>query len=268
MKKITFFLVLIWSKSLIAQDIQLNSNYSIIGNSNSNSTQLLFWNGTSAYYGRKLTGMIGVNSHYFRINGETKLMINELGNVGIGTIKPDMALSIDGGIGLFRNNQYPTDYSIGFLKYEDGLILGNSSSSDPIRFQTNSIDRLYIDNNGNIGIGTSLTGTHKLAVEGSIGAREIQVEVNGWSDFVFGNDYDLRSLEETEKFIIENKHLPDIPCQKEVDKKGINLAEMDAKLLQKIEELTLYLIEQNKINQALQEKVNQLEEEMDNIRKK
>ncbi|GAF06003.1 hypothetical protein [Saccharicrinis fermentans] len=347
MRKITLFLILIWSKSLIAQDIPLNSNYSILGNSGSNATQLLYWNGSNVYYGRKLPGMIGVKSHFFRINGETKLMINELGKVGIGTIEPDMALSIDGGIGLFRNNQFPTDYSLGFLKYEDGLILGNSSSSDPIRFQTNSVDRFYISNSGNIGIGTSTPkgnlqfegqaqrlifstdisqqensariefwetnsgieisenaqfsiqydglndalrfkgksgslvdndfmiikrngqvgigteldnlGNHKLAVEGSIGAREIKVESSGWSDFVFNNDYELKSLEETEQFILKNNHLPDIPNEKEVEEEGINLGQMDAKLLQKIEELTLYLIEQNKLNNAQQKKIEQLE---------
>ncbi len=112
--------------------------------------------------------------------------------------------------------------------------------------------------NGNVGIGTEVTGNHKLAVEGSIGAREIQVEADGWSDFVFEDDYELKSLEETEQFILKNKHLPDIPNESEVLIEGINLGEMDAKLLQKIEELTLYLIEQNKEIKILKEEITKL----------
>jgi hypothetical protein len=99
---------------------------------------------------------------------------------------------------------------------------------------------------GRLGIGTTSFGSHKLAVEGSIGAREIKVESNGWSDFVFDEDYELKSIEEVEKYIKENGHLPEIPDQETVEKNGVNLGEMNAKLLQKIEELTLYTIEQNK----------------------
>ncbi|MCG8742669.1 hypothetical protein G1K53_12645, partial [Tenacibaculum finnmarkense] len=107
-------------------------------------------------------------------------------------------------------------------------------------------------NTGNIGIGTTNTGSHKLAVEGSIGAREIKVEANGWSDFVFYDDYKLPTLKEVENHIKEKGHLKDIPSEKEVEKNGISLGEMDAKLLRKIEELTLYTIEQEK-------KINNLE---------
>lgn len=85
-----------------------------------------------------------------------------------------------------------------------------------------------------VGIGTTSIGSHKLAVHGTIGAREIKVEAGTWSDFVFDDNYKLKSLYEVESFIKENNHLPDIPSEKEVMKKGINLGEMDAKLLQKI----------------------------------
>jgi hypothetical protein len=105
---------------------------------------------------------------------------------------------------------------------------------------------LNILDNGNIGIGTTTTGSHRLAVEGSIGAREIKVEANGWSDFVFYDDYKLPTLKEVENHIKEKGHLKDIPSAKEVEKEGFFLGEMDAKLLQKIEELTLYTIAQEK----------------------
>lgn len=113
-------------------------------------------------------------------------------------------------------------------------------------------------NNGKVGIGTVFTGPHKLAVEGSIGARRVKVQTDGWSDFVFNNDYKLKTLDEVEDYVAENSHLPGIPSEAEVIKNGIYLGEMDAKLLQKIEELTLYLIEQNKQIQALKKEVSVL----------
>ncbi|WP_166920102.1 TMF family protein [Flavobacterium poyangense] len=104
---------------------------------------------------------------------------------------------------------------------------------------------------GNVGIGTTTTGSHKLAVEGSIGAREIKVQATGWSDFVFKKDYKLPTLKEVEKHIAEKGYLENIPSEEEVMKNGINLGEMNSKLLQKIEELTLYVIEQEKKSDKL-----------------
>lgn len=81
---------------------------------------------------------------------------------------------------------------------------------------------------------------------GLMTAREIKVTLSGWSDFVFQDDYQLRTLSEVEQFVQENGHLPDVPSEKEVLENGSNLGEMDAVLLQKIEELTLYMIEQDR----------------------
>ncbi|PXX95008.1 hypothetical protein DF185_22790, partial [Marinifilum breve] len=99
---------------------------------------------------------------------------------------------------------------------------------------TREVGAIQAFSNGNVGIGTTTTGTHKLAVNGTIGAREIKVETDSWSDFVFEEDYQLKDLKEVESFIEENKHLPDIPSEKEVLENGIAVGEMNAKLLQKI----------------------------------
>lgn len=107
--------------------------------------------------------------------------------------------------------------------------------------------------NGSLGIGTTSTGPHKLAVEGSIGARKVKVQATGWSDFVFKNTYNLPTLEEVEKHIQEKGHLQNIPSTEDVVNNGIDLGEMDAKLLQKIEELTLYTIEQEKRIKTLED---------------
>ncbi len=112
--------------------------------------------------------------------------------------------------------------------------------------------------NGSVGIGTTNITGWKLAVNGKIRAKEIKVET-GWSDFVFENMYALPTLTEVEQHIKEKGHLKDIPSAAEVAKNGILLGEMNAKLLQKIEELTLYMIEQEKQLTELKEKVGQLE---------
>ncbi|TWF40505.1 hypothetical protein FHW36_104187 [Chitinophaga polysaccharea] len=111
---------------------------------------------------------------------------------------------------------------------------------------------------GNVGIGTLTPGSCKLAVEGTIGARKVKVTQGTWADFVFQPDYTLPPLSDVEAFIKENKHLPDIPTKKEVEKEGLDLGEMNKKLLQKIEELTLYLIDLKKENTRQWQEIEQL----------
>ena len=111
---------------------------------------------------------------------------------------------------------------------------------------------------GSLGIGTFKTNGHRLAVEGSIGARKIKVDQATWADYVFAPDYQLRSIPEVEAFIKAHNHLPDIPSAGEVAKEGIDVGEMNKKLLQKVEELTLYLIEEHKKVAVLQDEVAEL----------
>lgn len=111
---------------------------------------------------------------------------------------------------------------------------------------------------GNVGIGVS-NPSDKLSVNGNIRAREIKVENTNWPDYVFSSAHVKLSLKELETFISSNKHLPEIPSAKEIEKEGVNLSEMNAKLLKKIEELTLYIIEINKKVEGLQLKNIELE---------
>ncbi|NQX41313.1 hypothetical protein HQN84_20855 [Pedobacter steynii] len=99
---------------------------------------------------------------------------------------------------------------------------------------------------GKVGIKTSVPGDYELAVKGKIRAQEIKVEGGIWPDYVFAKSYELPVLSETEKFIRENGHLPGVPAAAEVKANGINIGDMNTKLLQKIEELTLHLIRQQK----------------------
>ncbi|TZF96216.1 cell wall anchor protein [Chryseobacterium panacisoli] len=97
--------------------------------------------------------------------------------------------------------------------------------------------------------------------DGKIKAKEVEVKANVWADYVFKKEYTLRSLEDVEKHIIEKGHLPNIPTAEEVIKNGINVAEMNSKLLEKIEELTLYSIEQNKQIKQQAEQLKNLKDE-------
>ena len=111
---------------------------------------------------------------------------------------------------------------------------------------------------GDVGTIDNNDRTFKLLVAGKIRAEEIVVET-GWFDFVFNDDYQLPSLEQVEQHIKENKHLPDIPSEEEVVENGVSLGEMQGKLLQKIEELTLYVIKQEKMIAEQNEKIKNLE---------
>ncbi len=129
--------------------------------------------------------------------------------------------------------------------YATGNNQGYLGFKVPHNNSVNSGYDMIINHSGNVGIGTTNPNGWKLAVNGQIRAKEIKVET-GWSDFVFYDDYKLPTLLEVENHIKENGHLKDIPSAKEVEENGIFLGEMDSKLLQKIEELTLYTIQQEK----------------------
>lgn len=102
-----------------------------------------------------------------------------------------------------------------------------------------------------VGIGTN-TPDSALAVNGTIHSKEVKVDLLNWPDYVFKINYNLPTLEEVEKHIKEKGHLENIPSEEEAIKNGISLGEMNAKLLQKIEELTLYMIDLNKKVNVLQ----------------
>jgi hypothetical protein len=107
--------------------------------------------------------------------------------------------------------------------------------------------------------GLAVPAGAKMAIGGKVVCKEIEVTLTGLPDFVFSSDYKLRSLYDVENFINSNKHLPDVPSAREVTEKGLNLGNMNATLLQKVEELTLYMIQLQKENDALKTRVSNLE---------
>jgi hypothetical protein len=198
--------------------------------------------------------------------GITVLGSASSGKVGIGTTSPNAPLEVNGNIRntgtgqMFLTNNVdvlsPSVSANLFFSTQNatvaiasGLTSGNVSIGP-----AGGITVLGSAANGNVGIGTSDPGVYKLAVNGNIRAKKLIVET-GWSDYVFNKEYPLRSLSSLERFIQQNKHLPDIPSAKEVEKNGVSVGENQALLLKKIEELTLYIIGQDKRILALEKKI-------------
>ncbi|MBN1462593.1 MAG: hypothetical protein JXQ69_01395 [Paludibacteraceae bacterium] len=182
------------------------------------------------------------------------------GNVGIGTTTPISTLDVNGDIHTPENSSL----WIGGYGDEGGprLRLHHSTNAyidyvDHLYFRAGVDEVFTMTASGKVGIGT-VNPQNALDVNGTIHAKEVKVDLNGWADFVFEKNYNLPSLAEVNQFIEDNGHLPNIPSAQEVKENGVNLAEMQAKLLQKVEELTLYSIQQQKEIQSLKSELESL----------
>ncbi len=191
-------------------------------------------------------GQYGNNDYLeFRPRGSSanRIVFKQNGNVGIGTSTPTSKLQI-----LQASNTYWAAIISNVGGVGKGLKIKNASGGitpSLLIEDNNGNSRFLVQSDGNIGIGTS-TPDSKLTVAGNIHSREVKVTINAGADFVFEKDYNLPSLEFIEGYVAKNKHLPGIASEKEMQGNGLLLAEMNIKLLQKIEELTLYTIAQGK----------------------
>ncbi len=173
----------------------------------------------------------------------------------------------------FYSNDHPT--SPGQMRFVFGK--ANTGNVNYLSYDASTgwTSRLFVNYDGNIGIGTQtpsskldvkgeikahsisidgdLTG-NALAINGKITAKEVEVTLDGWPDYVFSDDYELSPLSEVEIFVKENKHLPGIPSEKEIIENGLSVGQMNQKMMEKIEELTLYVIELQKEVERLKNK--------------
>lgn len=157
----------------------------------------------------------------------------------------------------------------GFIEFSK--IRSANTEKAAISFGYNDVESMRINHNGKVRIGNGVNDIktpdgYKLFVEEGILTEKVKIAIKtttDWADYVFEPEYKLMPLDEVEKFTKENNHLPDVPSAKTMVIEGLDVAKMDAKLLQKIEELTLYAIEQNNEAKELKTKLAEQKEEID-----
>jgi hypothetical protein len=226
----------------------------------------------------------GAEQFRFQIGDMTRVAIEDSGRVGIGTVDPETRLEVRGDGTSWREGFL----SLKNLNEDAGIRLYNSDTEvrhhifnvvdggDILRLapaDNYASGGITISQSGFVGIGT-ITPDNELDVRGTIRAEELIVET-GWADHVFKDDYVRMNLNQVEEHIKLKGHLPGLPTEAEVKKNGIALGAFQVKLLEKIEELTLYLIEQNKTIQMQSKEINEqnqklsaLQNELDTLRQK
>jgi hypothetical protein len=272
-----------------------NGDYNTIigqnaGNSVSSGTSVTFIGagagntGTTA--GLTNATAIGYNT---QVTASNSVILGNGANVGIGTTAPLMRLHVEGSAlmsGMSSNLDPNTVGNLPYLANSGKVLIGwnraaGNGETDFITNQgagnmggfaffnhdnSNAETRLmYLKGNGQLIVGASdlNIGTNRLAVDGGILATAVTVKLTpAWPDFVFNKNYKIPSLAEVKSYIAANGHLPDMPSAAEVEKKGLNLGEINVQLTKKIEELTLYLLEKEKERLEQDRRLNKLEEQI------
>ena len=192
------------------------------------------------------------------------------GKLGVGTATPSTQLEVNGAMKLTSTygnltvsstdaNYMRFNTSLPAFHFNKPLCLQSTvirGTGRALLFYTNTNTNCLTLLDSRVGIGTQ-NPLYSLDVNGSIRAKEILVETTG-ADFVFADDYQLRPLSEVKAFIAENKHLPEIQSAQEMQENGVSVSELQTQLLQKIEELTLYILQQDETIQELRQEVEQL----------
>lgn len=228
------------------------------------------------------TGASGNFAIYDESAGLSRMVINSLGHIGMGAIAPKSRLHIAQDISMNADVDAQQLSITGATDDAKRLVIGydvNGAGFGYIKagwYQHQWTNLSLQPNGGNVGIGTTQPDA-KLTVNGTIHSKEVKVDTSiPVPDYVFEPTYKLSPLSELKTYIEINHHLPEIPSAAEINKNGLHLREMNLKLLKKVEELTLYMIEkdkqvsdqsrqvaeQQKINKSLQDQINKLTKQL------
>jgi hypothetical protein len=196
----------------------------------------------------------------FKPGGLSKLSLSQSG-IGIGTNSPNGLLELKGTgspYSMFRIlSSGGGGFSIGAKDDTPNPVwVMESNDGESMEFKPGGLSKLSLSQSG-VGIGTTCPQA-ALDVAGTIRAKEVKVELFTGCDFVFKKDYKLMDLNELEKFVTTKQHLPEIAPEKEMIENGLNMKEFQMKLLQKMEEMTLYIIEQNRKNEKQDQELKML----------
>lgn len=220
-------------------------------------------------------GKVGINadptglSSTLSVNG-TAFFSDKVGiNTGTATSLSELTVNgVDETVTIIGTNPYVqlenAGNRIGYVRASgSNFQLATNAENDfgSMEFRTNGSSRMWIDANGNVSVSASgavATG-YKFNVDGKIMCEELKVQLSPWPDYVFKPEYTLKPLAEVKAFIQENHRLPGIPAASAVESEGLNVGEMQKMMMEKIEELTLYILELDARNQMLTERISELE---------
>jgi hypothetical protein len=247
--------------------------------------KLDIWGGAMYVTGSDIAGTLVAGAQggnaFLGCNSLTNgIAISPGGSVGITTTSPQALFSLGGGNGtngkkfLIKDDGTANGVQAGmgidmsgtgrelsvFHSTSNGID-GDISFGKRLEGAGTYTEAMRVTGTGKVGIGTVNTNDadYKLFVETGIRTRKVKVDQANWPDYVFHTTFRLRPLSEVEQYINQHHHLPEVPSAEEVEKEGLNVGDNQAMLLKKIEELTLYVIEQNKKIQTLELKVERLE---------
>jgi hypothetical protein len=226
----------------------------------STSTQAQSWS-TSGNVGTGAEFIGTLNSQSLRLvtKGKTRMKISSVGKVAIGVFQPLQKLDVGGAIRIGNTS----DLHAGSIRWTGTDFEGYDGSGWS---SLTSIPNIYSDGSF-VGIGTSTPVTgYQFAVDGKIICEEVKVQMSAsWPDYVFSNEYELMSLNSLRSFIEEHGHLPGVPDATTVESEGLSVSEMSRVMMEKIEELTLHLLEQAKRIDQLEKQNAELKEKAGKI---
>ncbi|CAL2090514.1 hypothetical protein [Tenacibaculum sp. 190524A02b] len=277
-----------------SEKLEVNGNLKVKGISTSQGANNIYSTESGKTHFRLTTNVLDAENAYLYNYNETAKTFHTIniggshslasgltvlgnGNVGIGTQSPSAGLEVKNNNGIKIQSKEFGGW-IGSIKMTDGF--SNTTSRDDMLFSTSGGFMFKMDDNGN-GISnvqgfniydrnnnsvfTIKESNGNVAIKGKLESKEIKVTKTPTADFVFEADYKLPSLETIEKHIKEKKHLPEIASAKEMEKNGVNVGNFQIQLLQKIEELTLYTIDQDKEIKALKKQNAKIEQQQKEI---